>query len=341
MKTQAVIFVQPGEATLGEIELPEPTGRDLVIQTELSGISVGTERWAYLGKRQEIAFPNVPGYMAVGTVLSAGQEAAAKGWQAGDQVYYFASRVAGELEGKSWMSSHVAQAVVDVCGPRGLGDLGIHHCEKLPAGLPAEEAVLTGLCGVAMRGIEMAAVPAGASVLVCGLGVIGQYAAQVCQLKGASVTVTDVVDSRLETARSLGASHVIHGKNENLAERAAEIAPEGFDIIIDTSSIIAVVNSLFPLLKMRGKFVFQGWYPPPSPLDLNALHMRLPSAYFPCAHSAEAVAAAMEWAARGWLRSRPLISHTFSPSEAQAVYQMIGRGSEEFLGIVFDWRTAR
>lgn len=338
MKSNAIIFVKPGEVSLAEVELPAPTPRDIVVKTEVGGISVGTERWAYLGKRDEIQFPNVPGYMAAGRVVSVGAEAAARGWREGDRVYYFRTRLTGELEANSWMGSHVADAVIDVCGPRGNGAMEIHHCEKLPAGLAPEEAALAGLCGVALRGIEMAGVPAGAKVLVCGLGVIGQFAAQACLLKGAEVTATDVVGRRLEIARVLGADHVVNGKTENLAERAREIAPEGFDIIIDTSSVAAVVNALFPLLKLRGKFVFQGWYPPPTPLDLNALHQRMPSAYFPCAHSGEAVAVALGWAARGWLRSAPLVTHTFAPAQAAEAYAMVGRGSDEFLGILIDWR---
>ena len=339
MKAEAIIFVQPKEVRLGQAELPEPTPRDIVIQTEVSGVSVGTERWAYLGKRPELQFPNVPGYMAVGTIASSGPEAAAKGWKEGQRVYYFATRFRGELEGKSWMGSHVSQAVVDVCGPRaGGGEMGIHHCERVPQGLAPEDAVPTGLCGVAMRGIEMAGVPAAAKVLVNGLGVIGQYALQVCQLKGAHVTGVDVVDSRLEIARGFGAEHVVHGTREKLDDAARAIAPEGYDIIIDTSSIAAIVNTLFPLLKMRGKFIFQGWYPPPTPLDINAMHSRMPSAYFPCAHAAEAVETALDWSARGWLKSKPLITHTFSPREAAKAYGMIEAGSENFLGIVFDWR---
>ena len=338
MNSKAIIFVQPGEVRYGDVELAEPGSGDLILQTELSGVSVGTERWAYLGRRAEISFPNVPGYMNVGTVVEAGEVARNKGWRPGDRAYFFKSRLAPDWEARSWMGSHTERAVVDVSGPRGNGPLDIHHCERVPEGLPAAEAVLLGLCAVAMRGIEMAGVPAGAKVLVCGLGAIGQYAVQVCRLKGAEVTATDVVEARLQTAAGLGASGVIHGGREKLAAVAAEIAPEGFDIIIDTSSVAAVVNSLFPLLKLRGKFVFQGWYPPPTPLDLNALHQRLPSAYFPCAHRAEAVGAALAWAAQGFLKSEPLITHTFAPSEAEAAYRMIAAGSEEFLGVVFDWR---
>lgn len=338
MNSKGIIFMQPNQVEFGDVTLPEPTPRDIVVRTEVSGVSVGTERWACIGQRAEIGFPNVPGYQSVGVILSAGAEARARGWTEGERVFYFASRLAGNLEGKSWMGSHVARAVIDVCGPRGVGEMEIHHCEKLPAGLEPEDAALAGLCGVALRGIEMAGVPAGSRVLVCGLGVIGQFAVQVCALKGAQVTATDIVGARLETARKLGAMQVIHGKQENLAERAAEIAPGGFDIIIDTSSVISVVNSLFPLLKLYGKFVFQGWYPPPSPLDLNAMHVRMPTCYFPCAHGAEAVATALRWAARGWLNTRDLVTHSFRPEDCQDLYAMIVAGSDDFLGILIDWR---
>lgn len=338
MKANAVIFVQPEEVALKEIELPVPGEEDILVETEVSGISVGTERWTYLGKRREIGFPSVPGYMGVGTIRKVGMAASKRGWEQGERVYYFSSRLGEEFEGKSWMGSHVSQAVVNVCGPRGNGPLGIHHCEKVPAGVGPEEAALLGLCGVAMRGIEMAVIPASSRVLICGLGVLGQYALQLCLLKGAEVAVTDVVESRLETAKALGAHHAINGANARLEEDAEKIAPEGFDIIIDTSSIPTVVNGLFPLLKLRGKFIFQGWYPPPANLDLDALHQRLPTAFFPCAHGAEHVATALRWAQMGWLRSAPLITHTFRPAQAGEAYAMIAAGSENFLGVIFDWR---
>ncbi|HSI86886.1 MAG TPA: zinc-binding alcohol dehydrogenase [Candidatus Methylacidiphilales bacterium] len=340
MKTEAFIFTGPGEVELGSVELPEPTHEDILIDTEVSGISVGTERWAYLGKRSELRFPNVPGYMGVGTIREAGHSALERGWKKGQRVYFFKSRFEGELNTASWMGSHVSQAVLNVCGKRGTGAANIHYLEHVPDGVRPEDAALAGLCGVAMRGIEMAVVPVGAQVLVCGLGVIGQYALQVCQLKGAVVTATDVVESRLDVARKLGAAHVIHGVKESLAGRSRETVPDGYDIIIDTSSVAAVVNSLFPLLKLHGKFVFQGWYPPPTALDLNAMHLRMPSAYFPCAHSAEAVETALTWTARGFLQSTPLITHTFRPQQVKELYSMIAAGSDNFLGILVDWRNA-
>jgi 3-hydroxyethyl bacteriochlorophyllide a dehydrogenase len=340
MKTNALVFPAPGKVELREIQLPSPTSRDIVVEVETSGVSVGTERWAYLGKRAELKFPNVPGYIGIGRIIEAGKDV--KGYVVGDRVNFLASKVAGDLEGNSWMSSHLAHAVVDAGErpPQDPDQLDVHHCVKMPEGIDAFEAGMTNLGAVAMRGIEMAGIPAGTKVLVVGLGVIGQFAAQICRLKGAKVAVADIMPMRLEIARANGADWIIDSSKEKLAERAKEIAPKGFDIIIDTSSSPAVVNGLFPLLKMRGKFIFQGWYPPPSAMDFNAAHQRLPTCFFPCAHSDAAVAAVMQWTRDKQLKVQNLITHRPKPSEAAEIYRQIGAGSEGFLGVVFDWRKS-
>jgi 3-hydroxyethyl bacteriochlorophyllide a dehydrogenase len=341
MKTQALVFPEPKKVELREIQLPDPTPRDIVVDVEASGVSIGTERWAYLGQRAELSFPNIPGYIAIGRIIECGAEARTRGYEVGERVNFFRTRLAGDLAGKSWMSSHVGRAVVDVFedarpNPEALD---VHHCEKVPAGLDPVAAALTNLGGVALRGIEMAGIPSGSKVLVVGLGVIGQFAAQICRLKGARVGGVDIVASRLEIARDNGADWVIHSRNEDLAARAREIAPNGFDIIIDTSSSAAVVNGLFPLLRLRGKFIFQGWYPPPSALDLNALHQRLPSCFFPCAHSGTAVQTMMRWTRDGQIKVHNLLTHLAQPAHAPALYEQIAAGSEGFLGVVFDWRN--
>ena len=240
------------------------------------------------------------------------------------------------------MGSHVSRAVVDVVTPlesdpqRTLGMM----CEVLPAGLDPLDASLAGLAAVSLQGIEMAVVPAGEQVLVAGLGVVGQYAAQACRLKGARVAVSDPVQLRLDIACRLGADWTINPAEESLAERAKEIAPGGFDIIIDTSSIPAVVIELFPLLKNCGKFVFQGFYPPPSELDLATVACCMPTCFFPNGHNGRHVAVAMQWMADGRMDTRSLITHTATPDDAPDIYKMIAAGSQDFLGVAFDWRHA-
>jgi 2-desacetyl-2-hydroxyethyl bacteriochlorophyllide A dehydrogenase len=339
MNANAIIFVRPETVALGKVPLPELAESDIFVEALASGVSVGTERWAWLGKRGEIRFPNVPGYMAAGRVIEAGAAAAARGYRKGDMVYYSTSKLAGEFDGASWMATHLSHAVVDVCNGIDFSadTLDVHRCVKIPGSPEMKNVILAGLGAVAMRGIEMAGIPAGARVLVAGLGVIGQFAAQICRLKGAEVAVMDRVSARLKIAGDNGADWIIDAAKQNVGEISGRIAPHGYDIIIDTTSSAPVVNSLFPLLRMRGKFILQGWYPPPTPLDLNALHQRLPTCYAPCSFSSPAVRAVLQWIADGHLKTSNLITHRIRPEKAPEIYRMIGAGSEDFLGVMFDW----
>jgi bacteriochlorophyllide a dehydrogenase len=342
MKTQAVIFSAQGSIGLATIDLPQPRPTDVVVQVEVSGVSVGTERWALLGKRPEMSFPHVPGYMGIGTITEVGTEAAACGWRAGQRINFGCSRLPEPYGANSWMGTHMAHAVVDVVSGREQPGQAFHFfkAEPLPEGLDPLDASLTQLCGVALRGIEMATIPAGGIVLVIGAGVIGQFAAQVCRLKGARVMVSDVDRNRLEVAVRAGAAWTVNPAGEDLPARAADAAPGGFDIIIDTASIPAVVNASLPLLRVGGQIIFQGWYPPPSALDLHAMHMRLPTSYFPCGHSGRHVAQAMRWARDGLIDARGLLNKVITPQEAPAFYRHMAASSDAFLGAAIDWRRA-
>ncbi len=337
LRTKAIVFEDVGKVVLKEIDLPEPTADDIVVETVASGVSVGSERWAYVGKRTEMTFPFVPGYMGIGEVVEMGDKADNLGYARGQLVNFFHSQIAPPYDG-SWMGAHLARAVINVTREFAPGSSDCHTCLRLPEGLSPLGASLCGLCAVALRGIELATVPVGAKVLVNGLGVIGQYAAQVVQLKGAQACAVDIDERRVEIARRLGADWTVNPNKQDLAEAAAEIAPGGFDIIIDTSSIPEIVNSVFPLLRWGGQFIFQGWYPPPSPLDIWKMQ-RLSTCYFPSGHNNAGVAAAMRWVAAGKLDTESLITHVASPDEAPEIFKMIEENEEEFLGIVFDWQA--
>lgn len=88
-------------------------------------------------------------------------------------------------------------------------------------GVPPESACLLA-CAVA-TGVgavrNTAQVPAGASVVVIGVGGVGMNSVQGAALAGAhQVIAVDVSDSRLESARLFGATHVINSKEVDALE---------------------------------------------------------------------------------------------------------------------------
>src|SRR5215469_15885436 len=100
--TQAVI-AEPFRVEIREVELAEPAPNQILVQTEASAISAGTELAVYTGTHQwlkdpslpEWKFPFRPGYSAAGRVLAVGS--AVEGWQPGDRVSYPGNHASAEL----------------------------------------------------------------------------------------------------------------------------------------------------------------------------------------------------------------------------------------------------
>lgn len=77
-------------------------------------------------------------------------------------------------------------------------------------------------------------VPVGASSVVFGAGAVGLAAVMAARVAGADpIIAVDINDERLELARSLGATHVVNGKNEDTSARILEITRRGADFIVD------------------------------------------------------------------------------------------------------------
>ncbi|HET8558273.1 MAG TPA: zinc-dependent alcohol dehydrogenase [Gaiellaceae bacterium] len=76
---------------------------------------------------------------------------------------------------------------------------------KIPEGPPDDRFLfLSDVLPTAWQAVEYAAVPAGGTVLVLGLGPIGEMATRIAQHRGYRVLAVDLVPDRLERARSHG-----------------------------------------------------------------------------------------------------------------------------------------
>lgn len=91
------------------------------------------------------------------------------------------------------------------------------------------------------------------SLVIAGAGTVGLSAVMAAKLSGAfPLIVVDVVESRLQLALELGATHVINGKTGDVAKQILDISPRGVKFAFDTTSNEHVVNSLIGSLAMGG-----------------------------------------------------------------------------------------
>lgn len=75
---------------------------------------------------------------------------------------------------------------------------------KVPDSVDLKEAAFTTLGAIAMQGVRRARVEFGETVVVLGLGLIGQLAAQIARAAGCRVIGIDLLEQRAERARKLG-----------------------------------------------------------------------------------------------------------------------------------------
>ena len=103
MRAQQVVIVEPHKVAVREVELPPPAANQVLVATEVSAVSAGTELAVYTGTHQWLKdpslpdwkFPFRPGYSAAGTVVAVG--ARVSGWRPGDRVSYPGNHASAEL----------------------------------------------------------------------------------------------------------------------------------------------------------------------------------------------------------------------------------------------------
>jgi threonine 3-dehydrogenase len=111
----------------------------------------------------------------------------------------------------------------------------------------------------------------GEDVLITGAGPIGAMAAAVCKHAGARhVVITDVIDSRLELARTLGATRTVNVTRERIADVQAELGMfEGFDVGLEMSGNPQAFNELINSMCHGGKISILGIPSEDTAIDWN------------------------------------------------------------------------
>ncbi|GAA4362468.1 NAD(P)-dependent alcohol dehydrogenase [Paeniglutamicibacter cryotolerans] len=126
---------------------------------------------------------------------------------------------------------------------------------KVPSTAPLELLGPLG-CGI-MTGsgavLNVLDPEAGSSFVVFGSGAVGLAGLLAAVVANAAIIIAvDVVDSRLELAASLGATHTINGRNEDVVAGIKEITAGGANYALDTTGNPVVFRQMVDSLGLRG-----------------------------------------------------------------------------------------
>ena len=345
MRGRGVVFTGPEQAELEAVEIDPADLRpgEALVRAEYSVISAGTEGASYTNlmpqtppiyRSRPVIYPARTGYGHLGQVIAAGLGVTHV--QPGDRVLSF--------------SRH---ASIVRCN-------AARFAMKVPAESDGTRAVFTRMAGVAITALRASSASAGDTVAVIGLGLVGNFAAQLFQLAGCDVIAFDVAPRRLELARACGIQNVHNASKEDPIEvtrRWAGAADDrgGARIVVEAIGRSELGAQAVAMAGRHGEVVLLGSPRAPSPGDLtpmlarvHLLGIKMIGALewtFPISEEterarhtiAENYRQILRWITDGRLVVDPLRTNVLSPERCQEAYYGLAHHRDEYLGVVFDW----
>ena len=241
MKTKAVLFTKPFTAEYVEKEVAEEPGpKEVLVHTAVSTVSPGTERAVIsdipnTGGHKLHVFPRQTGYSSAGVVVKVGSEVTSVA--PGDRVLVFW----GDHQEYQMKSEDRIVKIED---------------EKISF----ESAAMTFISTFPLAAVRKCRVEIGESVLVMGLGLLGQFAVRLLRAAGAApVIAADPVASRREEALKGGADYAVDPFEEGFAEKVKMLSGgKGVAAAIEVTGVGAGLDETLDCMAKFGRVALLG-----------------------------------------------------------------------------------
>jgi polar amino acid transport system substrate-binding protein len=235
-------------------------------------------------------------------------------------------------------------------------------CVHLPEGVSFESGAYGTLGAIALQGVRLAEPTLGESVVVIGLGLVGQLTVQLLKANGCRVFGLDLDESRVALACELGADRAI--VSNEAAAKEIETWTKGYGA--DAVLITAATDSNQPIelaarvSRLKGRVIVVGMTGmdiPRPPFFSRELKLIISMSYGPGRYDPEYeerghdyplpyvrwtekrnIESFLDLIAEKRLNVERLTTHRFSIAEADRAYQLIsGELNEPNLGVVLNY----
>lgn len=123
--------------------------------------------------------------------------------------------------------------------------------------LPAHIATFAEPLSIAVQAVRRGRIDSNDRVLILGAGPIGLALVLACKSVGARVAIADLVDTRLEKARMLGADYV-HRSDLDSSDALRVWADGGMTAVIDAVAVVPAIKLGTDVLRAAGRLILVG-----------------------------------------------------------------------------------
>ncbi|MBD2863377.1 zinc-dependent alcohol dehydrogenase [Paenibacillus oceani] len=219
-----------GLLEITDIPVPAVTDTSVLVETSYSAVSTGTELMVL--RNGGTAFL---GYSATGIVREAGKDV--DHVKAGDRIVCYGAH------------THADYFLA-----------GRNHVAPIPDHVDPQEAAFAGIATIALQGLRQADLRFGETVVVLGLGIVGQLAAQIAHAAAYRVIAMDLMETRCQMLEQAGLQNVCRSP-EQVQERVREATRgHGADCVLICANTKEhrLIDQALDWIRDKGKIVIVG-----------------------------------------------------------------------------------
>lgn len=324
---KAVSIDEPGKLRIVDLDEPQIENPMQVKVKITCGSICGSDIGIYKGTNSLATYPCVIGHEYGGEVVEVGS--LVNNLKPGDVVAVDPVRVCGHCyacrSGRQNVCSTLEVTGVHRAG--GFANYVVAPADRVykvdTALIPRDLVCLVEPYSIGVQVNHRGRVAKNDKALVMGSGPIGLCIMQDAKARGAKVMMTDLVDSRLEMAKAMGADRVVNVSREDLPTAVKEFTDgEGMPVIMDAICSLTSFPQALELASPAGRVVVLGLLSKPSEVasvnitkkELDVVGSRLSNRRFP---------EVIESWQNGFYTPEKLRSKTFHFTEAQKAVDLI------------------
>lgn len=328
---RALVLTRNKHLEMADYPVPLPGSGEVLIKVAACGIC-GSDVHGYDGSSGRRIPPIVMGHEAAGTVTDLG--AGASRFKIGDRVTFDSTIYCGQC-------AYCARGEINLCDNRKVVGVSCGEYARdgafaefvavperivyaLPATMAFPEAAMLEAVSVALHAVKVARLKGGETALVVGAGMIGLLTLQAALAAGCSrVFIADIDGSRLDMAKTLGATGVISKSGEALAQESLTLtAGLGADVVFEAVGRDETIAASIDSVRKGGTVVLIGNITPRVMIPLQKVvsrEIRLQGT----AASAGEYPQAIELISTGKINVKPLISTVAPLAEGPAWFERL------------------
>lgn len=331
-------FYSLNDIRIEDIPIPEINAYDVLIKTKACGICSGDAMPWYIEKKA----PLVLGHEPVGEIVKLGSSLHHSNtpFFVGDRVFVHHHAPClnckhcnhgNYVQCNTWRNSKIV--------PGGVSEYILipetnlkNDTLQLPENISYEDGTLIEPTACVVKSLKRACIKKGDTILIIGLGVMGQMHVLLARDFGAEKIIgADMIPFRLHKALEFGADHVIDVSKEDIIGSLKSIT-DGFMadiVIVGPNSAIAMKQGI-EAVAPGGTVVF---FTPAKPdemltIDPNYIYFRDIKIVTSYSCGPDDTKKALNFISKGSISSRKLVTHRFTIDETERAYRLTAEAKD-------------